>query len=221
MGNVEVGDFRSGDTRTGDININFPTPVIPPQETHAPPTGKINSLPLLEFVESKEIFLHFNHAHAEEVPYGTHIGLIAIFKNPPAALHGKNVAATDVTAHLKYENRAGKTADYTCAWVGHAYQGIDINHGDAQKLIVVFRDKPSEKLSALITKNEHPPITYTAMARLRAFQSLRGPIVKEIMQDCSEIGIALIGNEGHTLFDGHFTLEVMNGGKMHLARKSG
>jgi len=85
-------------------------------------------------------------------------------------------------------------------------------------LVVAFRDKPEAKIQALCCRNESEPITIVRLAYLRVLQGLKWPLAKDIVQDCSEVEIVLIGNDDHTLFCGKFDFAVRDG-KMQLTKK--
>jgi hypothetical protein len=118
---------------------------------------------------------------------------------------------------VEYRNASGETEHVVCAWVEHKFQGIEIKAGRSQRLIVLFRDKPGSKLQALSCENDAMPITMGRLAYLRILQSLKWPLTKDIVQDCNELEIVLIGNDGHTLFRGRFGL-VLTDGKIRLGK---
>jgi hypothetical protein len=186
----------------------IPAQVIPQAE----------QLPHLAFMDAKEIFLYFDQAMAVEIPSGTNVGLVATFKNHSQDVRSKNVDAIAVTGTVEYKNKSGETEQVTCSWVEQQFQEVNIKAGRSQRLVVTFRAKPGAKIQALACDNESEPITMGRLAHLRMLQSLRWPTTKDIAQDCSEIEIVLIGNDGRTLFRGQFDFAVCDG-KMTLTKK--
>lgn len=190
-------------------------PPIPPA---SPVPLEEEELPVLEFVDAKEIFLGFSQGVAVEIPAGTHIGLAAKFKNRAQGEQSKNVDAEGVTGNVEYRNAFGDQEHVACCWIEHRFQGIEIKPGRSQRLVVAFRDKPNAKVQALACENEGAmPITIGRFAYMKVLQSLRWPSQKDIVQDCNELEIVLIGNDGHTLFTGRFGL-VLADGKMSLRK---
>lgn len=216
-------DASSSVTQSGNVtqdnkptfNIYGSAPPLPPSPAALP---EEDELPQLEFVDASEIFLYPDHFWYGEIARGTHIGLVATFENPSKGKHSKNVDAEDVVGKLKFKNKSGKSLNVTSSWVGNGVQGMRIQAGLTQRLIVAFRDKPGTDICAVPCYNVHGPQRHSMRAYIRSLEQMKFPTPKEIMQDCSEIEIALIGNDDHTLFKHTFGFEVLADGKMNLKK---
>jgi hypothetical protein len=195
-----------------------PAPITSP----APKQKERRELPRLEFIEAKMIYAdHGNYGELVETDaYGAHRALVAIFRNPLGKVGSKNLTAYGVSAHLTFENDAGKKLNVAAAWIGEKVQSATFAAGKSHQLVVAIRDATKGAPCALENPNSYFPITMTWTAYRRALQNLRSLHPIELIKDCNKVTIELAGGDDDvTLYSAAFGFQVDESGNMQLTEK--